>query len=179
VKGAIDTGVFLLPPCIEVAQVHGHGPTPEGVAATAHFEALRKRHDCPFVHFDGEWYGEMSPSRNAALAASKGQTELTLALIKLDDDIIRRINAGNWRRPNSLVMNSARNRTLREQIVRIRPCQFGLNPTVILVANSISDHAADCRAAKREQRVLAGGLAVCQSAILTRLTAAAVMTCCK
>jgi hypothetical protein len=56
---------------------------------------------------------------------------------------------------------------------------FGLDPTLILVANSISDHAAGCRAAKREQRVLAVGLAVCQSAILTRLTAAAVMMCCK
>jgi hypothetical protein len=52
-------------------------------------------------------------------------------------------------------------------------------PTVILVANSVSDHVAGCRAAKREQRVLAVGVAMCQSAILIRLTAAAVMTCCK
>ena len=32
----------------------------------------------------------------AALAASKGQTELVQAIVNLDDDIIRRINAGSW-----------------------------------------------------------------------------------
>src|SRR5271166_221382 len=60
-----------------------------------------------------------------------------------------------------------------------RPAEEGLDPTLILVANSVSDHVAGCRAAKREQRVLAVGVAMCQSAILIRLTAAAVMTCCK
>jgi hypothetical protein len=48
-----------------------------------------------------------------------------------------------------------------------------------LVANSQADHAASCRAAKREQRVLAAGTPLSQSAILTRLTAAAVITCCR
>ncbi|MDT5275594.1 MAG: hypothetical protein QOG95_2526, partial [Mycobacterium sp.] len=48
---------------------------------------------------------------------------------------------------------------------------------LILVANSGADQAASRRAAKRDRRVLAGGIAFCQSAILTRLTAAAVMTC--
>jgi hypothetical protein len=32
----------------------------------------------------------------AALAASKGQPTLALAIINLDDDIIRRISAGEW-----------------------------------------------------------------------------------
>ena|SRR5271165_4930325 len=48
-----------------------------------------------------------------------------------------------------------------------------------LVANSRAGHAAIGRAAKREQRVLATGMPLCQSAILTRFTAAAVMTCCR
>jgi len=56
---------------------------------------------------------------------------------------------------------------------------FGLFPTVTLVANSLAGHAAIARAAKREQRVLATGMPLCQSAILTRFTAAAVITCCR
>jgi hypothetical protein len=38
----------------------------------------------------------MAQSVAAALAASKGETELAQAIVNLDDDIIRRINAGDW-----------------------------------------------------------------------------------
>jgi hypothetical protein len=62
---------------------------------------------------------------------------------------------------------------------RSRATLYLVTRMLILVANSISDQTAGCRAAKREQRVLAVGLEVCQSAILTRLTAAAMMMCCK
>ena len=67
----------------------------------------------------------------------------------------------------------------RVGVIGRRLVDHGLETMGILVANSVSDHVAGCRAAKREQRVLAVGVAMCQSAILIRLTAAAVMTCCK
>ncbi len=38
----------------------------------------------------------MAQSVAAALAASKGQIELAQALVSLDADIIRKINAGDW-----------------------------------------------------------------------------------
>jgi hypothetical protein len=52
---------------------------------------------------------------------------------------------------------------------------------LILVANSgaAPDQAAICRAANCEMRVFAKGVSFCHSATLTRLTATAVMTCCK
>jgi hypothetical protein len=52
---------------------------------------------------------------------------------------------------------------------------------MILVANSSvePDQATICRAANCEMRVLAEGVSLCHSATLTRLTATAVMTCCK
>ena len=57
----------------------------------------------------------------------------------------------------------------------------GLRPSLILVANSGAqpDQAAICRAANREIRVFAERVSLCHSATLTRLTATAVMTCCK
>ena len=52
---------------------------------------------------------------------------------------------------------------------------------VILVANSGAqpDQATICRAANCEMRVFAERVSLCHSATLTRLTATAVMTCCK
>jgi len=41
------------------------------------------------------------------------------------------------------------------------------------------DHATMWRAENREIRVFAEGVSLCHSATLTRLTATAVMTCCK
>jgi hypothetical protein len=38
----------------------------------------------------------MAQSVAAALAASKGQIELAQALINLDDDVISRMNTGDW-----------------------------------------------------------------------------------
>jgi hypothetical protein len=57
----------------------------------------------------------------------------------------------------------------------------GLRPSWILVANSGAepDQATICRAANCEMRVFAEGVSLCHSATLTRLTATAVMTCCK
>jgi len=38
----------------------------------------------------------MAQAVAAALAASKGQIDLARALVNLDRDIIRKINAGDW-----------------------------------------------------------------------------------
>jgi hypothetical protein len=58
---------------------------------------------------------------------------------------------------------------------------FRCRPRLILVANSSAqrDHATMWRAENREIRVFAEGVSLCHSATLTRLTATAVMTCCK
>jgi hypothetical protein len=64
---------------------------------------------------------------------------------------------------------------------QINRLKIGLDPYVILVANSGAepDQATICRAANCEIRVFAEGMLLCHSATLTRLTATAVMTCCK
>lgn len=95
-KGEIDAGFFLLPACIEVARATGRGPALAGADADAYVEALQKLHECAFAHASDEWSIGMAQSVAAALAASKGQTELAQAIVNLDDDILRRINAGNW-----------------------------------------------------------------------------------
>lgn len=95
-KGEIDNGFFLLPACIEVARATGRGPALAAVASDAYFEALQKLHACAFAHASDNWSAGMAQSVAAALAASKGETKLAQAIVNLDDDIIRRINAGDW-----------------------------------------------------------------------------------
>lgn len=74
----------------------GRGPTLPDADAGLYVLALRQMHDCAFAHADDQWSSDMAQSVAAALAASKGQIELAQALVSLDADIIRKINAGDW-----------------------------------------------------------------------------------
>jgi hypothetical protein len=94
--GSIDPGFFLLPACIEIARATGRGPVIQPDVLDAYANALAALHQCAFVHAADEWDTAMTQSVAAALAASKGQIELAQALINLDDDIVRRINAFDW-----------------------------------------------------------------------------------
>lgn len=95
-KGPIDIGFFMLPACIEVARSTGHGPALSDAVTGPYRLALRQLHDCAYAHADDQWDSYMAQSIAAALSASKGQIELAKALVNLDRDIIRKINAGDW-----------------------------------------------------------------------------------
>jgi hypothetical protein len=94
--GSIDPGFFLLPACIEVARATGRGPVIQPDFMDGYMNALTALQKCAFVHATDDWDTTMAQSVAAALAASKGQIELAQALINLDDDIVRRINAFGW-----------------------------------------------------------------------------------
>jgi hypothetical protein len=96
VKRQLDSDFFLLPACIEVARATNHGPEPEPDMAQSYFDSLQKLHLLAFAHSTDDWNSDMAQSVAAALAASKGQIELAQALINLDNDIIRKINAADW-----------------------------------------------------------------------------------
>jgi hypothetical protein len=95
-KGKIDAGFFLLPASIEVARSLGRGPALEPSLTAPYLNALRQLHECAFVHATDQWDSDMAQSVAAALAASKGQIALAQAMLNLDEDIIARINTGNW-----------------------------------------------------------------------------------
>jgi hypothetical protein len=95
-KGPIDVGFFMLPACIEIARATGHGPTLPEAEAGKYVLALCQLHDCAFAHAGDQWSSDMAQSVAAALAASKGQIELAQALVNLDRDIVRKINADDW-----------------------------------------------------------------------------------
>ena len=95
-KGEIDVGFFLLPASIEVARLLGRGPALEPSLEAPYLNALRQLHECAFVHATDEWGSDMAQSIAAALAASKGQIALAQAILNLDQDIIARINTGDW-----------------------------------------------------------------------------------
>jgi hypothetical protein len=95
-KGPIDIGFFMLPACIEVARSTGRGPALSDAATGPYLLALRQLHDCAYAHADDHWDADTAQSIAAALSASKGQIELAQALVNLDRDIIRKINAGEW-----------------------------------------------------------------------------------
>jgi hypothetical protein len=94
--GPIHASFFQLPACVEVARLTGRGPAIGPDLAPAYFASLAKLHECAFVHARDSWDGDMAMSVAAALAAAKGQAEVAQAIINLDEDIIARINRGDF-----------------------------------------------------------------------------------
>jgi hypothetical protein len=93
--GPIDNGFFLLPACIEVARHKGRGPDMPSELADSYFHALRGLHECAYRHAADDWDSGMAQSVAAALAAAKSQHAIAEAVIILDDDMIKRIVAGD------------------------------------------------------------------------------------
>ena len=88
----VDLSFFQLPVAVEAARIKGRGPeTPENLGTDYHL-AIKRLADAVYVHRNEAWDCSMTIVASAAIAISKGHADLAMALLNLDDDIIRRIN---------------------------------------------------------------------------------------
>jgi hypothetical protein len=92
-SGALDSGFFLLPACVEIARNSKRGPEVLSELSGAYFNALRGLHECAFRHASDDWNEGMARSVTAALSAAKGQFRLAEALRNLDGDILSKVIA--------------------------------------------------------------------------------------
>jgi hypothetical protein len=96
IEEPVDSSFFQLPACIEIARAAGRGPALSAELSGAYRSALHQLHECAFRHASDDWDDGMALSVAAALAAAKGQVKVAEAIINLDDDIMRRIIAGDF-----------------------------------------------------------------------------------
>ena len=94
--GPIAFGFFLLPASIEVARHQGRGPPLLPDLETAYRQAIDELVGCIHQHWRDEWNRDMLLSALGALAVAKGDHEVAEAILNLDNDLVARINAGEW-----------------------------------------------------------------------------------
>ncbi len=92
----IDFSFFLLPASIEVARQNGRGPAVPAFLAESYATALDKLPQSVAAHQGEAWDRDMLISACAALAIGKGDHAAAEAIMTLDDDLIAKINAGDW-----------------------------------------------------------------------------------
>ena len=94
--GPVAFDFFQLPAAIEVARATGRGPPMPASLGTDYQQAIKRLPDCVSIHRGEEWDRDLTISAIAALAVGKGQLVLAEAIMNLDDDLIEKINAGDW-----------------------------------------------------------------------------------
>ncbi len=94
--GPVAFDFFLLPASIEVARINGRGPEMPPSLSDDYFSALTAIMDCVSRHSGEPWSQDMMISVAAAQAVSKRRYALAEAIMTLDDDLIARINRGEW-----------------------------------------------------------------------------------
>jgi hypothetical protein len=95
-NGPIDFSFFLLPASVEVARAAGRGPEMPDFLADAYHAAIQSLPDCISAHHAETWSADMTIAAAAALAVSKGHNAFAEAVMNLDPDLIKKINAGAW-----------------------------------------------------------------------------------
>ena len=92
-KGPIDFSFFLLPASIEVARKRKRGPDiPQGLEPD-YFAALPKLIACAARHAASDWDISMLLSVLAAIAAAKGQPNLSDLLTEFSSTVVERLDA--------------------------------------------------------------------------------------
>lgn len=92
-KGPIDFSFFLLPASIEVARKRKRGPELPQELEWDYFAALRSLIECAARHAASDWDISMLLSVLAAIAAAKGQPNLSDLLTELSSSVIERLDA--------------------------------------------------------------------------------------
>jgi hypothetical protein len=92
----MDFGFFLLPTCVEIARARGRGPDIPHALELAYHRSLKRLLECTIRQTREDWDDDTARLAMAAMAAAKGRIELADALTNLDDDVIRKINTGEF-----------------------------------------------------------------------------------
>jgi len=94
--GPIDFSFLLLPASVDVARVNGRGPETPSFLKAAYDTAIGRLFDCVIAHRKDSWDQDMTIAATAAMAVSKGRHALAEAVMNLDEDLISKINDGDW-----------------------------------------------------------------------------------
>lgn len=92
----MDLSFVLFPTRVEIARLTGRGPDIPDSLNLAYYRSLKRLLECAIRHTGEDWDDSTAVLVMAAMAAAKGRIELAEALNNLDDDVIRKINAGEF-----------------------------------------------------------------------------------
>ena len=92
----MDLSFVLLPARVEIARATGRGPDIPPPLELAYHRSLKRLLECAIRHTREDWDNSTAVLLMGAVAAAKGRIELADALTNLDDDIIRKINTGEF-----------------------------------------------------------------------------------